>query len=191
MTRAPAPAGYALPVVPNGWDVIIADPPWRFASNSADKPGRNARRHYDCMTVEQIAQMPVREIAAPSALLLLWVTVPFEHRASEVIEAWGFKPKSRLVWVKQRIATGYWARNQHEPCIIATRGRFPCPRPALFPTSIIQGAQREHSRKPEWVHDQIDARLPDASKLELFARRPREGWTVWGNQVGRFEEVTV
>lgn len=175
-----------FPVTPGGWEVVIADPPWRFASNSKTRPGRNAMRHYDCMTVEQIAALPVREIVAPSALLLLWVTVPFEHRAEEVIRAWGFAPKSRLVWVKQRIATGYWARNQHEPCIIATRGRFPCPRPALFPTSVIPGAQREHSRKPEWVHDQIDARLPGARKLELFGRRQREDWTVWGNDTGLF-----
>lgn len=174
-----------LPVGP--FDVVLADPPWRFQSNSNAKPGRNALRHYPCMTVEEIAAMPVREIVADRALLLLWITVPFEHRAEEVISAWGFKPKSRLIWPKNRIGTGYWARNQHEPCIIATRGRFPCPRPALFPTSIIPGKQREHSRKPEWVHDQLDKRLPDAGKLELFARRPREGWTVWGNQTDRFE----
>lgn len=176
--------------LPHGpFDIVIADPPWRFTSNSAAKPGRNAFRHYPCMTFDQIAAMPVRDIAAPSALLLLWITVPFEHRAHEVIEAWGFRPKSRLVWVKDRIGTGYWARNQHEPLIVATRGRFPCPRPALFPTSIIPGDQREHSRKPEWVQEQIDQRLPDLRKLELFARRPRAGWTVWGNQTDKFPEV--
>lgn len=176
-----------LPAGP--FDVIYADPPWRFASNSADKPGRNARRHYDCMTVEEIASMPVADIAAPSALLLMWITAPFSHRADEVVRAWGFRSKSQIVWPKQRIGTGYWARNQHELVVIATRGRFPCPRPALFPTSIIPGAQREHSRKPEWVADQIDARLPDASKVELFGRRQRAGWTVWGNDAEKYEAV--
>jgi len=178
-----------LPAGP--FDIILADPPWRFASNSAGKPGRNAIRHYDCLTVGEIAAMPVREIAAAQALLLLWVTVPFEHRANEVIEAWGFKAKSRIIWPKGRIGTGYWARNQHEPLIIATRGRFPCPRPALFPTSIIPGAQREHSRKPEWVQDQIDNRLPHCRKVELFGRRQRAGWTIWGNESDRFAEVSA
>lgn len=73
--------------------------------------------------------------------------------------------------------------------IIATRGRPPCERPALFPTSIIPGAQREHSRKPDWPQARIDQRFPDARKIELFARRPRKGWTVWGNDTHRFEEV--
>ncbi|SEN87560.1 N6-adenosine-specific RNA methylase IME4 [Paracoccus alcaliphilus] len=176
-----------LPGTEGGFEVVIADPPWAFSGNSVARPGRNVRRHYSTMTVEQIAAMPVREIVAKQALLLLWITVPFEHRANEVLESWGFKAKSRLIWDKGRIATGYWARNRHEPCIIATRGRFPCPKPALFPTSIIPGKRREHSRKPEWLHDIIDARLPDHRKLELFARRPRDGWTLFGNETVKFE----
>lgn len=169
------------------FDVILADPPWSFSGNSAARPGRNVRRHYATMTVAEVAAMPVREIAAPRALLLLWITVPHEHRANEVIEAWGVRAKSRLVWDKRQIGTGYWARNQHEPLIVATRGRFPCPRPALFPTSIIPGERREHSRKPEWVQDVVDARMPDARRIELFARRQREGWTCWGNDADRFD----
>lgn len=176
-----------LPTGP--FDVIYADPPWRFASNSDAKPGRNARRHYSCMSLDEICEMPIKQIAARDTLLLMWVTVPFAHLADQVIRSWGFRTKSQLVWVKQRIATGYWARNQHEPCIIATRGRFPCPSPALFPTSIIPGIQREHSRKPDWVQDTVDARLPDARKLELFARRPRKGWIVWGNDTEKFPEA--
>lgn len=175
-----------LPQIEGGWEIIYADPAWKFSSNSDAKPGRNCRRHYQTMTVKEVAAMPVREIAAKQALLLLWITVPHEHRANEVIEAWGFKPISRLIWDKGRIGTGYWARNRHEPCIIAKRGRFPCPEPALFPTSIIPGARREHSRKPDWISEIIDARLPEARKLELFARRPREGWTVWGDETGKF-----
>ena len=84
------------------FDVILADPPWSFSGNSAARPGRNVRRHYATMTVAEVAAMPVREIAAPRALLLLWITVPHEHRANEVIEAWGFRAKSRLVWDKRQ-----------------------------------------------------------------------------------------
>ncbi|WP_313350237.1 MT-A70 family methyltransferase [Paracoccus sp. (in: a-proteobacteria)] len=175
-----------LPQIEGGWEVIYADPPWAFASNSAAKPGRSARRHYATMPFAEIVALPIRKIVARQALLLMWITVPFEHRANEVIEAWGFKAVSRLVWDKGQHGTGYWAMNQHEPCIIAKRGKFPCPKPALLPTSIIPGARREHSRKPDWISEIIDARLPEARKLELFARRPREGWTVWGNETGKF-----
>lgn len=176
----------ALPTIEGGWDIIVADPPWKFASNSDAKPGRNARRHYPTMTLDDICALPVRQIAARDALLLLWITVPLQNRAADVMRAWGFRYKSGLVWDKGRHGTGFWAMNQHEPCLIGTRGKFRCPKPALFPTSVIPGERREHSRKPDWVQDQIDARLPEARKLELFARRPRAGWTVFGNQTDKF-----
>ncbi len=172
-----------LPAGP--FSVILADPPWRFQSNSAARPGRNARRHYDCMALPDICAMPVADIAARDALLLMWVTVPFAELAFDVVKAWGFRYKSQLVWPKESIGTGYWARNRHEIVYICRRGQFPC-RTALFPDSIIPGAQREHSRKPEWVHDMVDRMYMDLTKLEMFARRPREGWTVWGDQTDKF-----
>ncbi|MBC7156689.1 MAG: DNA methyltransferase [Rhodobacteraceae bacterium] len=176
-----------LPAGP--FDVIVADPPWRFASNSAARPGRNAMRHYPTMTVPEVMEMPVRDIAAPAALLLLWITVPHAHRADEVIRAWGFTPKSQVVWIKNRIGTGYWARNRHELLHLATRGRFPCPRPALFADSVITGQQREHSRKPDAVFDAIDTRLGGLRRLELFSRQARPGWTAWGNEIDKFQEA--
>lgn len=187
MTRLTLPTVVTdLPAGPFG--VVYADPPWLFAANSEAKPGKGARRHYPCMSMAQLMALPVADIAAPDAILLLWTTVPFRHRADDLVRAWGFRSVSELTWPKGRIGTGYWARNAHEPCIIAKRGRIPCPRPALFPTSIIPGKAREHSRKPEWVQDQIDARLPHLSKVELFGRRQRAGWTVWGAETEKFSE---
>ena len=184
------PASLTALAPPGGFDLILADPPWHFASNSAARPGRNARRHYPTMTVQQIAALPVAEIAAKPALLLMWITAPFLYHGTQVLDAWGFRYVSHAIWVKDRIGTGYWARNRHELLIIAKRGAFPCPKPALFPDSVIEGQQREHSRKPDAVHAIIDARLGHLRRLEMFARQPRPGWTVWGNETGKFTEPT-
>lgn len=174
-----------LPAGP--FDLVLADPPWAFSSNSIENPGRNPRRHYPTMDVAEIAGMPVASICAPDALLLLWATVPCAHHAFAVMQAWGFGYVSQVVWVKDRIATGYWARNRHELLLIGKRGRFSCPRPALFGDSVITGQQREHSRKPDAVQQILDQRLPFARKVELFGRSQRPGWHVWGNQIDRFE----
>lgn len=48
--------------------------------------------------------------------------------------------------------------------------------------------RRQHSRKPVCVYDRIE-RLVEGPYLELFSRTTREGWTVWGNQVGKFSEA--
>jgi len=166
--------------------IIVADPPWRFASNSAAKPGRNARKHYSCMTDAEIAALPVRDLADKSSLLFMWTTAPMLARSMPIIDAWGFKYVSSIVWVKSRIATGYWVRNRHEIVLVAKRGAFPCPRPAPFPDSVINAPQQEHSRKPEALQDRIDAIWPDHHKLEMFARRTRPGWQVWGNETAKF-----
>jgi hypothetical protein len=128
--------------------------------------------------------LPVREIVAKQAMLFLWATVPMLPQALATMDAWGFKYVSGLCWQKGRIGTGYWVRNKHELLLIGKRGGFPAPRPAMFPTSIIQGGQREHSRKPDWVHEVIEAKLPDTRKVELFARQGRFGWASWGGMKG-------
>jgi len=173
------------------YDIIVADPPWRFASNSTSRPGRNAMRHYDRMTDAEICDIPVAAWAADAALLLLWTTAPMLERSLAVPRAWGFKYKSQLVWVKDKIGCGYWARNRHEIVLICTRGRFPCPRPAPFSDSIIAGQQREHSRKPDALLDRVDAIWPDARKLEMFARQHRSGWAAIGDETDKFTAASA
>lgn len=174
------------------FDIILADPPWRFKSNSKEKPGRNALGHYDCMELEEIKALPVPDVAAKDALLLLWVTVPFLKMGLETAEAWGFKYISELSWTKDRIGTGFWARNRHEPVLICKRGKFPCPKPAPFADSVIEGQQRQHSRKPDRLHEMIAAvsDWSDSRKLEMFARESRPGWTTWGDQTTKFDAAS-
>jgi N6-adenosine-specific RNA methylase IME4 len=173
-----------------GYQIVLADPPWRFASNSDAKPGKNARGHYPCMRLADIAALDIKALAAPDALLFLWVTVPFAEMAFTILNAWGFTYKSQVVWTKERIGTGYWARNRHELIYIARRGKFPCPRPAMFSDSVMRGQQREHSRKPDALQRTIDLTFPTESKIELFARQQRPGWDAWGNETAKFEEAT-
>lgn len=168
------------------FDVIVADPPWRFASNSDAKPGRNARRHYDTLQLPDIQALPVAGWAADDAVLFLWVTVPHLEQAFSVIRAWGFAYKSNICWDKQRIGTGYWTRNEHEHVLIARRGKWPTPPAHLRRGSVIRGGRREHSRKPDELQDWIDATWPEARRLEMFARQRRLGWTAWGKEVEKY-----
>jgi len=162
------------------FDIIVTDPAWSFASNSKAKPGRNARRHYDCMSDAEIRLLRIP--AKPAALMFMWTTAPMLVRSIGILHSWGFEYVSQIVWVKSRIATGFWVRNRHEIVLIAKRGAFPCPKPAPFSDSVIEAPQAEHSVKPEALQDRIDAVWPDADKLEMFARRTRPGWASWGNQ---------
>jgi N6-adenosine-specific RNA methylase IME4 len=88
-----------------------------------------------------------------------------------------------LVWDKERIGMGYYARQQHELLLIGTRGELPVPEPANRPASVIRIARdNEHSTKPDHFHALIERMYPEYDRIELFARHQREGWAAWGNE---------
>jgi N6-adenosine-specific RNA methylase IME4 len=161
---------------------ILADPPWQFSTWSEKGKGRSAERHYPTMPWEEIGALPIHHVAAKDSVLFLWATAPMMPQALVVMWMWGYRYKSQLVWVKDRIGTGYWTRNAHELLLIGTRGKPRAPLPHNRPTSTIFGERGAHSVKPALVHPMIEI-MVDGPYLELFGRRKRERWTVWGNQM--------
>ena len=92
-----------LPEIKGGWRCVAADPAWRFRSNSKANPGRNAMRHYGCLSLDEIASLPLREVVAKDALLWLWVPGPFLAVGAHVVvmRGWGFEPTAiGFVWIK-------------------------------------------------------------------------------------------
>ena len=167
----------------NHFAVVLADPPWHFrVYNEETGSSRAASNHYRTMDLADIRSLPVTTLAARDACLFLWTTAPFLEQAFTVIAAWGFKYSSNLVWTKDRVGTGYWARSQHEHLLIGKRGNFRAPAPAHRPSSVIQAPRREHSRKPDHVYEIIERAFPDLPKIELFARQARPGWIAWGDE---------
>jgi len=181
------PLSLALPAGP--FDMIMADPAWRFASNSAAKPGKNPLSKYRCMTMAEIKAMPIADIAAPDCLLWLWATAPMFHLQLEVVGSWGFKYSTSGVWVKRTkhgklsFGTGFRLRNSHEPFIIATRGK---PKTTRAVRSVVEGLLRKHSQKPEEAFAMAEAMMPGdhVRRLELFSRTDRPGWESWGDEAG-------
>lgn len=188
---------------------ILADPPWHWKSWSdfADNPkafaqisdSRSVAKHYSLLSNDEIAALPVSDLAAPDCVLFLWFCWPQLRHALDVIDAWGFTYKTcAFAWMKANprqidlfredadvdMLLGYWTRANSEACLLATRGK-----PKRLAADVRQGIiepRREHSRKPDCVHERIE-RLVAGPYLELFARQTRPGWTAWGNEVGKFD----
>lgn len=159
--------------------VILADPPWRFEPYSRDSGmDRAADNHYPTMDLDAIKALDVP--AADDCALFLWATAPMLPEALAVMAAWGFTYKSQIIWNKDRIGTGYWARNKHELLLIGTRGDVPAPAPGTQPASVIDAPVSAHSAKPLEFHEIIERIYPTLPKLEMFARTARLGWQSWG-----------
>lgn len=180
------------PLEPGAYDLIVADPPWRFRTWNETNQSKSASRHYDLMEMEEILALPVGDIAKRDCVLLLWATAPMLQQGIETLKAWGFAYKSMMAWRKLtpngkvRMGTGYWARTMHEPLLIATRGK---PRKTSAFPSLFDGIAREHSRKPEEFYALVDKHAPDTRRAELFARQSRPGFDTWGNERGKFDMV--
>lgn len=177
---------------------ILADPPWNYEV-WAEGSSRTASSKYNVMPTEEIAALPVRELAAEDCVLFMWATWPKLFDALPVIDGWGFTYKTcGFDWMKAdntqpnffqeeipaQVGMGYWTRANTEPCLLATRGK-----PKRLNADVRQGIiapRREHSRKPDGIHERIE-RLVAGPYLELFARQKRPGWTVWGNQTDKFK----
>lgn len=165
------------------YPVIYADPPWRFDVRGRETGlDRAADNHYPTMSINDVKMMAPP--AAADAVLFLWATVPMLVQALDVMDSWGFEYKSHMIWIKNRVGTGYWVRNVHELLLIGTRGSIPAPMQGEQMTSVIQHDVAEHSAKPAAFRNYIDALYPGLSKLEMYCRgAPAEGWQGWGNQV--------
>lgn len=168
----------ALPSTTFG--VIYADPEWKFETFSENGMDRSADNHYPTSDTKTIMARDVASIAADDCVLFLWATAPMLPDALLVMESWGFTYKSQAVWVKDRIGTGYWLRNQHEILLIGTKGAIPAPAPGSQWASVIEAPVAAHSEKPEEAYRLIEEYFPTLPKTELNARNARDGWTAWG-----------
>ncbi len=170
------------PPLPEGkFDVILADPGWQYEHMISES--REIENHYPTMELEEICALPVEGLAADNAMLFLWATNSHLAQALTVITDWGFEYRTNMVWAKPSIGPGYYVRSRHEFLLIARRGEPALPEPADRPNSVIEAPRGKHSEKPEVFYELLEKAYPGASKIELFARRPRDGWEGWGNEV--------
>lgn len=192
--------------LPVGWPTgkygaILADPPWRFQCWSGKGTARAAENHYGTLDMLDLAGLAVGDLAADDSILFLWATWPLLSDAMALIPAWGFEYKTcAFCWTKADgrqiemfqdfieayMGLGYWTRANSEVCLLATRGS-PKRLNADVKQAIVE-PRREHSRKPDCVYERIE-RLVEGPYLEIFARTKRDGWTSWGNEVGKFANV--
>jgi N6-adenosine-specific RNA methylase IME4 len=199
-----------LPTTEGGFACIVADPPWSFRSWAPTRNpnvDRSVERHYGTMTNDQVAEMPVCDVAAADAHLFLWTTGPKLPMAFDVMRAWGFRYSGMgFVWIKLtrksgdaqyqlrtlaewsrllHMGLGFTTRKNAEFCLLGRRGR--ARRLAANIHEVIIAPVREHSRKPDEAFERME-RYCSGPRLDLFARESRPGWSSWGNESTKFDE---
>lgn len=173
------------------YGVIILDPPWKYRNNGGNGAAEN---HYPTMDFSELAMLPVTALAAPDSVLLLWATMPLLDAAIYLVSAWEFDYVTAMPWIKVEeiqtglfdgkpwirpaFGTGFWLRGAAELVLVGRRGKPPLP--ATPPVGLLC-ERMVHSRKPENLYEY--AEMFPGPHLEMFARRARPGWDVFGNEV--------
>ncbi|UEM09282.1 DNA methyltransferase [Bradyrhizobium barranii subsp. barranii] len=178
---------------------VYADPAWQFETWSEEGKDRSPEEHYECMPLDEIKALPVRQIVPEDAACGLWVIDTMIDEGIKVLTEWGFTYKTVLFYyvkvgrgLRPHMGMGYWTRANPEICLFGTRGK---PKRNgkgverlildLDPSEkTILAPRGEHSAKPLEAYNRIE-RLLDGPYIELFARHARAGWHQWGNEVGK------
>jgi len=173
------------------YQIIYADPPWKYNVWSKKGNGRSAESHYSTMNINEIIKLKdfINNISDKNCILFIWVTYPCLKDAFKVIEEWGFSYKTcGFTWVKRNRKSntwfwgmGYWTRANSEICLIATKGNIK--RISKSVHQIIDTPVESHSKKPDIVRDKIVELIGDLPRIELFARQKVNGWDSWGNEI--------
>ena len=156
-------------------------------------PEHRRLNRYSTLGLDDIKSLPIGQLLRDTAHCYLWVPNALLPEGIEVLLAWGFNYKSNIVWHKIRKdggpdgrGVGFYFRNTTELILFGVRGvNARTLAPGRRQVNIIKTRKREHSRKPDELYPIIEG-CSSGPYLELFARGPRKGWSVWGHQAEHY-----
>jgi len=173
------------------YKTIVVDPPWKYGKwGKASKPNyeghepKESDLPYDWMTIEQIKQLPINNLADDNCEVYIWTTQKYLPDTFAVLSAWGLKYCQTLTWCKKPMGKGQGGVYcpTTEFLILARKGKMPKVDRIDSTWWQVPRAWKAHSRKPEFFQDMIET-VSEEPRLEMFARRERKGWSVFGNEV--------
>jgi N6-adenosine-specific RNA methylase IME4 len=176
---------------------IVADPPWTpnlGGTWGARVDKARPQKFYETMAVAEIAALKVP--SAEQAHLYLWCLTQHVDWGYEVARSWGFEPATMLTWCKPTLGVGRFRCNT-EHVIVARKGsRHGNPfgeggrHAQATDGTWFTWPRGKHSEKPDDFYALVE-HLSPSPRLEMFARREREGWHVWGHEVTSDVEIAA
>lgn len=164
------------------YKTILVDPPWqqKMAPGMKRRPNRPTDLPYPTMSVGELGKLPIPDLAEIGCHLWLWTTNQFLPSGFDLLHQWGFKYLSPITWVKPS-GCGSFFVSRTQTVLFAYRERCLFPLGRYKPTVLFANAGK-HSVKPEASYDLIESISPEP-RLEMFARKPRNGWTTIGDEI--------
>jgi N6-adenosine-specific RNA methylase IME4 len=164
----------------NPHTTIVIDPPWDWSDEGDQDQFGRARPDYATMTIAELLEFPVNDLATPDAHLYMWITNRSLPKGFALLNRWGFRYVTMLTWVKPSFGMGNYFRGSTEHVLFGVKGSLMLTRKDLGTHFEAPRGDRGHSAKPEMFYELVESASP-GPWLELFSRHGREGWTSWPN----------
>jgi N6-adenosine-specific RNA methylase IME4 len=184
IARAKVPELANTPPIPEGkYRCIVIDPPWPIKKiEREERPNQGIELDYPVMTLDEIKALPIADLAASDGChLYLWVTQKYLPFGLELIREWGFKYQCLMTWRKNVGITPFSWMYDTEHVIFARCGNLPLNQFGL--RLSFDAKVNGHSVKPDTFFDDRVVLASPGPRLEMFARKERAGFVVWGDEV--------
>jgi len=168
------------------YSTLVIDPPWEIEKIDREVRPKQGAVDYPMMSLEELAALPVSTRAAADAHLYLWTTHKYLPAAFGLVAGWGFNYQCLMTWVKNVGFTPFSWMYSTEHVLFCRRGSLDLLRKGLrldFAAPVTK-----HSEKPDVFYDLVRQASPEP-RVDMFARKAREGFTVWGNEAPAEEAV--
>jgi len=167
---------------------ILIDPPWEqpLMNQRKRRRGTPGKLPYPTMSLQEIKDMQIGDMAEVGCHLWLWTTNAFLRDGFDVMAAWGFKYLAPITWRKPSGIGNYFV-HVTQTVLFGYFGKCQFNLERYLPT-YFEGLPERHSAKPLESYQLIE-RVSDPERLEIFARPwtpmfpVRHGWNVWGNEI--------
>lgn len=165
------------------YNIIYADPPWDVKKIKRSVRPNQVEFDYPTMSLEEIKELPIKEISDDNSILFLWTTQAYLPKSFSVMESWGFKYQRVITWDKMNGLCLFGFHHRTEFLLVGYKGKIEMyPKRKAIPTQFTFSSKKlKHSQKPDEIRKAIE--VFGENRIELFARQKTEGWDVWGNEV--------
>lgn len=164
------------------YDLIVIDPAWEVGKTQRKvRPNQKPELDYVTMPFDEIKALPIGEMADTNSVIFLWTIQKWLPKSFELLDTWGFKYQRTLTWDKKNGMCLFGFHHRTEFVLFGYRGKIEIyPKRKAIPT-VFDGKSERHSAKPDEFYQLVQGL--GKNRVDVFARREREGWDVFGNEV--------
>ena len=174
-----------IPFPNKKYQIIVVDPPWPIKKLTHKKRPNQINMDYVTMGIDEITALDIDSLAGDICWCFLWTTQKYLFQAKPILEGWGFKHLLTMVWEKTYGRSSgmplYGFRWNGEFILVGYKAKPDLwPKRRLIP-AVFSAENIRHSQKPDKFYELI--KPLGENRIDLFARKKREGWTAWGDEI--------